>query len=100
MPTYISLLRYTQQGIAAIKQGPARLDKAKEAYKRSGPGQIGFDFGRPRGTSGRRRSAPSPSPSIAGSLPTCPDTVSPELTVATFGASMAPVPQVCPIVDY
>jgi uncharacterized protein with GYD domain len=36
MPTYISLLRFTQQGIAAIKQGPARLDKAKEAYKRAG----------------------------------------------------------------
>jgi uncharacterized protein with GYD domain len=36
VPTYISLLRFTQQGIAAIKQGPARLDKAKEAYKRAG----------------------------------------------------------------
>jgi uncharacterized protein with GYD domain len=36
VPTYISLLRYTQQGIAAIKQSPARLDKAKESYKRAG----------------------------------------------------------------
>jgi uncharacterized protein with GYD domain len=36
MPTYISLLRYTQQGITAIKQGPARLDAAKQAYKRAG----------------------------------------------------------------
>lgn len=36
MPSYISLLRYTQQGIAAIKQGPARLDAAKEAYRRAG----------------------------------------------------------------
>jgi uncharacterized protein with GYD domain len=36
MPTYISLLRFTQQGIAAIKQGPARLDKARESYKRAG----------------------------------------------------------------
>lgn len=36
MPTYISLLRYTQQGIAAIKQGPERLDKAKESYRRAG----------------------------------------------------------------
>jgi uncharacterized protein with GYD domain len=34
MPTYISLLRYTQQGIAAIKQGSARLDKAKEVYRK------------------------------------------------------------------
>jgi uncharacterized protein with GYD domain len=36
MPTYISLLRYTQQGIAAIKQGPTRLDAAKQAYKKAG----------------------------------------------------------------
>ena len=42
MPTYISLLRYTQQGIAAIKQGPARLDKAKESYKRAGGELKGF----------------------------------------------------------
>ena len=36
MPTYISLLRYTQQGIAAIKQGPTWLDAAKQAYKKAG----------------------------------------------------------------
>lgn len=36
MPTYISLLRYTQQGIASVKNGPARLDAAKEAYKKAG----------------------------------------------------------------
>jgi uncharacterized protein with GYD domain len=36
MPTYISLLRYTQQGIAAVKQSPSRLDAAKEAYRRAG----------------------------------------------------------------
>lgn len=36
MPTYISLLRYTQQGITNIKQGPTRLDAAKEAYRRAG----------------------------------------------------------------
>jgi uncharacterized protein with GYD domain len=36
MPTYISLLRYTQQGIAAAKGGPARLDAAKQAYKKAG----------------------------------------------------------------
>jgi uncharacterized protein with GYD domain len=36
MPTYISLLHYTQQGIAAAKNGPARLDAAKEAYKKAG----------------------------------------------------------------
>ncbi|MGH7507941.1 MAG: GYD domain-containing protein [Gemmatimonadales bacterium] len=36
MPTYISLLRYTQQGIANIKQGPSRLDAARQAYKKAG----------------------------------------------------------------
>ena len=36
MPTYISLLRYTQQGISNIKQGPSRLDAAKQAYKKAG----------------------------------------------------------------
>jgi uncharacterized protein with GYD domain len=36
MPIYISLLRFTQQGITAIKQGPSRMDAAKQAYKRAG----------------------------------------------------------------
>lgn len=36
MPTYISLLNYTQQGLATAKNGPARLDAAKEAYKKAG----------------------------------------------------------------
>jgi len=36
MPTYISLLRYTHQGITNIKQGPTRLDAAKEAYRQAG----------------------------------------------------------------
>jgi len=36
MPTYISLLTYTQQGIASIKKGPERLDAARQAYKRAG----------------------------------------------------------------
>jgi len=36
MPTYISLLRYTQQGIADAKGGLARLDAAKEAFRRAG----------------------------------------------------------------
>lgn len=30
MPTYISLVEYTQQGIANIEDSPARLDDAKE----------------------------------------------------------------------
>jgi len=36
MPTYISMLRYTQQGIGSIKSAPARIDAAKEAYKKAG----------------------------------------------------------------
>jgi len=36
MPTYISLLRYTQQGIMDAKHGPARLDAAKEGFRRAG----------------------------------------------------------------
>ena len=36
MPTYISLLRYTQQGIMDAKNGPARLDAAKAAFRRAG----------------------------------------------------------------
>jgi len=31
MPTYVSLVRYTDQGIRNIKESPARLDAAKKA---------------------------------------------------------------------
>jgi uncharacterized protein with GYD domain len=36
MSTYISMLRYTQQGISAIKNAPARIGAAKEAYRKAG----------------------------------------------------------------
>ena len=36
MDTYISLLKYTQQGIENIKEGPNRLDVAKKAFKAMG----------------------------------------------------------------
>ena len=36
MPTYISMLRYTQQGISTVKTAPARIDAAKEAYRKAG----------------------------------------------------------------
>ena len=42
MPTYISLLHYTQQGLASAKNGPARLDAAKEAYRNAGGEVKGF----------------------------------------------------------
>lgn len=36
MPTYISLLRWSQKGIEDIKDSPARLDLAKKAIKKAG----------------------------------------------------------------
>ncbi len=36
MPTYISLIKYTHQGISAIKEGPNRLDANKEILNRLG----------------------------------------------------------------
>jgi len=36
MPAYISLLKYTQQGIQNIKESPARLDAAKKIFKAMG----------------------------------------------------------------
>ncbi len=36
MATYITMLHYTQQGIQNIKEGPARLDKAKELFRSMG----------------------------------------------------------------
>lgn len=36
MPTYISLLRYTQKGAENMKESPARLDAAKELFKSMG----------------------------------------------------------------
>ena len=36
MATYIVLLRYTHQGITNVKQGPARIDAAKQAFRAMG----------------------------------------------------------------
>ena len=36
MPTYIALLRFTQQGIEKIKDSPARLDAARKGYDAMG----------------------------------------------------------------
>jgi uncharacterized protein with GYD domain len=36
MPTYISLIRYTQQGIQNIKESSARLDAARQAFQSMG----------------------------------------------------------------
>ena len=36
MPTYIALLRFTQQGLERIKESPARLDAARKGYDAMG----------------------------------------------------------------
>ncbi|NIM91172.1 MAG: GYD domain-containing protein [Candidatus Aminicenantes bacterium] len=36
MVTYITLLRFTQKGIENIKESPARLDAAKQAFQSMG----------------------------------------------------------------
>lgn len=36
MPTYVTLLRFTDQGIRNIKEGPGRLDSAKKAFQAAG----------------------------------------------------------------
>lgn len=36
MATYISLLRYTQQGVEKIKESPARLDAARKSFEQQG----------------------------------------------------------------
>lgn len=36
MPTYISLVKFTQKGAETIKEGPKRLDAAKQRFKDAG----------------------------------------------------------------
>jgi uncharacterized protein with GYD domain len=36
MPTYITLIRWTQKGIENVKESPARLDAAKKAFQAVG----------------------------------------------------------------
>jgi uncharacterized protein with GYD domain len=42
MPTYVSLFRYTQKGVEAIKDSPARLDAAKKAVASAGGKLLAF----------------------------------------------------------
>jgi uncharacterized protein with GYD domain len=42
MPTYISLLNWTNKGIENIKESPNRLDAAKQLYKSMGAEIKGF----------------------------------------------------------
>jgi uncharacterized protein with GYD domain len=36
MPTYVTLMRYTDQGIRSIKESPARLEAAKKVFQSAG----------------------------------------------------------------
>jgi uncharacterized protein with GYD domain len=36
MPTYIALMKWTQQGISKVKDSPARLTAGREEFKRAG----------------------------------------------------------------
>jgi len=36
MPMYVTMLKYTQQGIAKVKESPARLDAARKAAENMG----------------------------------------------------------------
>ncbi|MFL5293634.1 MAG: GYD domain-containing protein [Myxococcales bacterium] len=42
MPVYISLLRFTQQGVEAVKEQGSRMDRIKEAYRAAGGELIGY----------------------------------------------------------
>jgi len=42
MPTYITLARWTQQGIEKVKESPARLDAFKQLVKSTGGEVKGF----------------------------------------------------------
>lgn len=36
MPTYISFINFTQKGVETIKDGPRRLDAARQAFRAAG----------------------------------------------------------------
>ncbi|MFL5372408.1 MAG: GYD domain-containing protein [Myxococcales bacterium] len=42
MPVYISLLRFTQQGVEAVKEQGFRIDRIKEAYRAAGGELIAY----------------------------------------------------------
>jgi len=42
MPTFITLVNWTQKGIENVKESPARLDAVKEAFRAAGGEVKGF----------------------------------------------------------
>ena len=45
MPTYVSLIKLTNQGVTTIKDGPARLDAGKKTLEAFGSELRGLLFG-------------------------------------------------------
>lgn len=42
MPTYITLIRFTQKGVEKIKESTSRLDAAKKGFEAAGGKMTGF----------------------------------------------------------
>jgi uncharacterized protein with GYD domain len=42
MPTYISLLKWTDRGLRDVRESPQRVDAAKRAFSAAGGGMTGF----------------------------------------------------------
>lgn len=42
MPTYVSLVRFTEKGMQTVKEGPKRLDEAKKMFRAAGAEIKGF----------------------------------------------------------
>ena len=54
MATYITLMKYTQDGVKNIKNSPARLDEAKCSPEEFSPPGSGDGFPEPSFSSSRR----------------------------------------------
>jgi len=44
MPTYISLIRWTEKGISSVKEAPKRIDDAKKMFRAAGAEMKAFYF--------------------------------------------------------
>jgi uncharacterized protein with GYD domain len=42
MPTYVTLMRWTDQGISNVKESPTRLEKRRAAVEEAGGRLVGF----------------------------------------------------------
>src|SRR2546425_1213273 len=60
MPTYISLIRFTQKGVETIREGPKRLDMARQAFRDAGAEVKAVDLVTAQEDQGVGVSLPSP----------------------------------------